>query len=172
MKLSDILEGDVVDFGAKKQERDFINNISTKQRDHGLDVDAIAADIDAADARDQALAMDVQRKYGPQMREMQAFLKRPVMSGGFKSGYDLNDALKSWRHRLTRAPEKLRRAIQKAAADDELYRNVQKHNALWHAITNKFPMEVIWVMPNIDDFEVLEELDANLEAARKYFLGK
>jgi hypothetical protein len=166
MKLIDILE-DVVDFAAKKKEREFMDKVSAMAEP---DYDDPAL-MDLA-PKENKILIQLQKNYGEELRGMTKFLKRPVMSGGFKSAYDLDEALKSWRHRLTKAPEQLRRAIQKAAADDELYRNVQKHNALWHAITNKYPMEVVWVIPNIDDFEVLEDLDANLTAARKYFLGK
>ena len=66
MKLSDIFEADVVDFAQKKKERDFINKIGAMSRDSNMkqsEVNQIASDIDAADERDRALAMDVQRKY-------------------------------------------------------------------------------------------------------------
>lgn len=165
MKLSDIFEADVVDFAAKRKEKEFIDKVGAMQ-DANRDDDTM---LDLAPKEDK-LFVDVQRKYGQNVRDMNAFLKRPVMSGGFKSAHGLNDALQRWKR--GGAPEKVRRAIQRAALDDSLYNEIQKHYSLWHEINNRYPMEVIFALPNVDDFEVLEDLSNNLADARKHFIGK
>ncbi len=168
MKLSDILEADVVDFGAKRKEKEFMDKVGAMSGG----ADDLASDAMASQGRDEAMAQELMMKYGRDLRQMQDFLKRPVMSGGFKTAYDLDEALKNWKRNKTRSPEKLRRRIQKAANDDNLLREIKKHNNLWRAINNQYPMEVIWNIPNVDDFEVLKDLDDNLTAAQSRFMGK
>ncbi len=167
MKLSDILEADVVDFGAKRKEKEFMDKVG----DMSGGADDLAGDVMASQGRDGAMAQEVMAKYGRDIRAMKDFLKRPVMSGGFKSAYALSDALNDWKRRKTRTPEKLRRALSKAALDDNLYNEIQKQSSLWNAITNHYPMEVIWNIPQVDDFEVLEDLTNNLRDARQRFAG-
>jgi hypothetical protein len=168
MKLSDILEADVIDFAAKRKEKEFMDKVGAMSGD----ADEIASDVMAAQGRDEALAQDVLTKYGREIRAMRKFLESPIMSGGFKTGYNLNQALNTWRKNPAHK-EKLRRSVQKAALDNDLFHEVQKHYALWSAITNHYPMEVMTALPAryITDFEVFEDLEKNLRAARRQFAG-
>jgi len=172
MKLTDIFEADVVDFAQKKKEREFLDKVGAMSKGKADDLGNMAYDIEASEDRDAALAQDVQRKYAREFKAMKSFLARPVMSGGFKSAYDLGEKLYQWRRK--NASEKDRRALQKVASDDAFFKQIQQYNALWNAITGHFPMEVIWTLPSdlMDDFEVLEDLFINLGAARHHFLGK
>ena len=172
MKLSDILKEDVVDFAAKRKEKEFMDKVGGMAQAKRDDLSGLVGDIEAAEGRDAAMAQEILVKYGRELRAMADFLKRPVMSGGFKSGYALNDALKEWRKNHKNAPEKLRRAISMASSDDNLFKKMKQHYSLWNAITNKYPIEALWNIPNVDDFEVLEDIDANLTAARRWFQGK
>ena len=83
MKLSDIFEADVVDFAAKRKEKEFMDKVGAMS--DANDPRNVAAEIEASGGRDAALAQEVMVKYGRDLRAMQKFLSRPVMSGGFKS---------------------------------------------------------------------------------------
>jgi len=167
MKLSDILEGDVVDFGAKRKEQEFIKKVGDMSKAN--DPSNVAQDIEAAEGRDAELAQEVMVKYGRQLKELSKFLDRPVMAGGFQNARMIADVIKGWLPRKEKSKLQVARAVKKVVDADDFFKEVRKHNSLWRAVTNHYPMEVIWALPSVDDFDDIEQLYQMLKRARDYY---
>ena len=172
MKLKTLRE-DVVDFAAKKAERE------ARQDKAADDHDWEASMGDDLFADEEKIAQEVNKKYGDELKSIEKFLNSPVMSGGFKTAIDLRHALKDLQNARKRGkeyvakiPEQTRRAIQKATLDDQLYNTVMEYHSLFSAIEKQYGSLIQWAFGDTgENLVLISQLADLLGKARKYYLN-